>query len=260
MSRRLGQHFLKDPRILDRIVAAISPQPSDIVVEIGPGEGTLTARLSSCVGSVVAIEKDVTLARNLSARPDLSNVRVIEGDALKTDWQEMATEAADMFKVIGNVPYYISTPLIHQALSYRNAVVIVFLLQSEVGERICAAPGAKTYGGLSVGVQSFATAERLFRVPAGAFKPRPTVDSVVVRLTPRVAPLVGFDRRDAFRVFVTSLFGQRRKRMVRCLRNAQHLDAAAAEAALEAAGADPDARPETLSPEVLADLFNVVLR
>ena len=260
MSRRLGQHFLRDPRILDRIVTAISPDPSDVVVEIGPGEGALTARLAPRVKTVVAIEKDLELARRLSGRAEWPNLRVIECDALKTDWQDVATQSRGAFKIIGNIPYYISTPLIHQALSYRNATVVVFLLQSEVGERICAGPGVKAYGGISVGVQSFAGAERLFKVPAGAFTPRPAVDSVVVRLTPLAEPLVPFDRRDAFRSFVTSLFGQRRKRMVRCLRNAQKMDAPSAEAALREAEIDPDARLETLSPKALADLFAAVSR
>jgi 16S rRNA (adenine1518-N6/adenine1519-N6)-dimethyltransferase len=259
MARRLGQHFLTDPRILDRIVALIEPDAADLVVEIGPGRGSLTRRLAHRVRTVVAVERDKELAERLSEQR-IENVRVVYGDALKEDWQALAGPESARFKVIGNVPYYISTPLIHQALSYALVSCIVFLIQREVADRICAAPGNKDYGGLSVGVQAFSRPERAFRVAAGAFSPPPTVESTAVRLVRRADPLVPFDRREDFRRFVTATFSQRRKRIVRVLRNTTTLDASAALGVIGELGIDPDTRPEMLAPESLADLFVTIFR
>ena len=208
MSRRLGQHFLHDPSILDRIVDALDPQPSDVVVEIGPGRGSLTLRLAPRVGRLVSIEKDATLVRRLQDDPAFAAVHVLAGDALTVDWHDACGAAS--FKIAGNVPYYISTPLIHRALSYDRVPVIVFLVQREVADRIIAQPGSKTYGGLSVGVQTYAEVARLFTVAPGAFVPPPKVSSAVVRLTPREAPLLPRADRESFRRFVTAVFGQRR--------------------------------------------------
>ncbi len=269
MSRRLGQHFLRDPAILDRIVAALDPASDDAVIEIGPGEGSLTARLLPRVGAVVAIEKDRRLATALAAagRGETGNGKraplvVHCVDALKADWHALLRDAFPVSqfplppKVIGNIPYYITSPLIDKALTLPGARVIVFLVQREVADRVVAEPGTKAFGALSVGVQTAARAERLFTVKAGSFLPPPKVESAVLRLTPLERPLVAPARRPAFRRFTTQLFAQRRKQLVRSLRAVAGIDRDAALALLEGLGIPPAARPETVAPGDLVTLFS----
>jgi len=271
MPRRLGQHFLTDPRILDRIVDAAMPAPDDVVLEIGPGEGSLTRRLAPRVGWVVAIERDRRLAAALgsaggSGPPLPENVTVIAGDALTLDWNQAVRESVrapggpSAFKVIGNIPYYITSPLIERALEPPIPPVVVFLTQREVADRIAAGPGGRTYGALSVGVQAVARAERLFLVRAGAFRPPPAVDSAVLRLAPRTDPAVTDQERARFRTFVVGLFAQRRKQIARGLRESVGLSSAQALAACASVGVDPAARPETLAVETFAALFRHTAR
>jgi 16S rRNA (adenine1518-N6/adenine1519-N6)-dimethyltransferase len=293
VSRRLGQHFLSDPAILDRIVAAILPTPNDVVLEIGPGEGSLTRRLAPRVARVVAIERDRRLAVALrtpsddpTGTPLPGNVTIVEGDALTLDWRRVVgTQPAERdtpsqpsppaahgprptahgqpptsFKVIGNIPYYITSPLLERALQAPIPPVVVFLVQREVADRVVARPGGRAYGALSVGVQSVAHAERLFVVRAGAFRPPPKVDSAVLRLTPRPDPVVIEPERAGFRAFVVGLFAQRRKQIARGLRESLGLSRDEAAAACEAADIDPTVRAETLPVETFAALFRRVTR
>jgi 16S rRNA (adenine1518-N6/adenine1519-N6)-dimethyltransferase len=271
--RRLGQHFLRDPAILDRIVEALSPTTDDVVLEIGPGDGTLTRRLASRVGHVVTIEKDAALVRRLREGPPSlpANVTVVEGDALRLDWHDTVLTSAighrpsaighrPAFKIIGNIPYYITSPLIDLALRPPPPAVVVFLVQREVADRVTAVPGSKTFGALSVGVQAVARAERVFIVRAGAFVPPPRVDSAVLRLTPRSDALVTDAERGPFRTFVVALFGQRRKQIGRSLRDVAGLTAEGAAATCREVGVDPGVRPESLAPERLAALFRACPR
>lgn len=269
MPRRLGQHFLRDAAILDRIVQALEPEPEDVVLEIGPGEGTLTRRLAPRVGHVVAIERDARLAERLRGAgsgerypPLPANVSVIAGDARSLDWHRAVPLPAPRspFKVIGNIPYYITSPLLEKALTPPLPAVVVFLVQQEVADRVVALPGSKTYGALSVGIQAVARAERLFTVRAGAFVPAPKVDSAVLRLRPRPDPCVGEDERAGFRAFVVGLFGQRRKQLGRSLRDIAGLAGSEVVAACQTAGVAPAARPETLSVAEMADLFRAATR
>jgi 16S rRNA (adenine1518-N6/adenine1519-N6)-dimethyltransferase len=263
---RLGQHFLRDPAILDRIVDALDPHPDDVVLEIGPGEGTLTRRLAPRVRRVVAIEKDRPLVEKLRGAgsgewyaPLPGNVTVLEADALDLHWHRSAQRTAhSALKIIGNIPYQITSPLIEKALEPPLPAVIVFLVQKEVAERVTAAPGSRTYGALSVGVQAVAKAERLFTVKAGAFSPPPEVDSAVLRLTPLSEPLLNEAERPGFRVFVVGLFGQRRKQLGRSLRDVARLDREAAARAIEASGLDPGARVETVPPAALVGLYRAL--
>ena len=203
--RRLGQHFLSDPRILQRIADALEPTAAVTVLEIGPGPGGLTAALAARAGRVVAIEKDPDLVPRLRARfPD---VTVVEGDALELDWHALGGPGA---LVTGNIPYNITSPLIDKALLPPRPPRIVFLVQKEVADRVTASAGESAYGALSVGVQAVARAERLFVVPAGAFHPRPKVDSAVLRLTPFHPPLVTDADLPRFRRMTVGLFGFRR--------------------------------------------------
>lgn len=229
--RRLGQHFLDDAGILNRIVDALDPVPGETVLEIGPGKGSLTAALLARGLKVVAIEKD----RELAAALARDNLEVVVGDALRLDWPRVP-------KIVGNIPYYITSPLIDKALTPPLPERVVFLVQAEVADRLAAEPGGKIYGALSVGVQAVCRVEKLFTVAPGSFKPAPKVRSAVVRLTPRAEPLVKQEEIRAFRTFVTACFSQRRKQ----LKNAVP---GLSSAQLEQLGIDPTLRPERLTPQ-----------
>ena len=252
--RRLGQHFLTDPRILGRIADALQAGPTDTVLEIGPGPGGLTAALADRAGRLVAIEKDADLVPALRER--FPAAEIVQGDALKLDWQELAGPKA---LVTGNIPYNITSPLLDKALEPPRPARIVFLVQKEVADRIAAPPGGSEYGALTVGVRAVAHAERLFTVPAGAFQPRPKVDSAVLRLTPLAQPLVRDEDRVVFRRLVVGLFGFRRKQLQRGLRELTGWDADRALSALGQAGLDPVARPETVAPAGYVTLLGALV-
>lgn len=246
-NKRLGQHFLADPAILGRIADALEPAAGEVVIEIGPGRGSLTEILLARGMTVIAIEKDRRLVRGLGARGlGLGELHVVEGDALRLDWHALLPNPqppgpSPAFKIIGNIPYNITSPLIAKALTPPLPACIVFLVQDEVASRIAAAPGRKAYGALSVGVQAVCRVEKLFTVAPGAFRPPPKVRSALLRLTPLDQPLVSAEDIAPFRAFVTACFSRRRKQ----LRNAVP---GATRAALLALGFDPAARPETLAP------------
>ena len=253
--KRFGQHFLTDPNILGRIADAALLEPGDTVIEIGPGPGTLTDALRARAAHVIAIEVDRDLVAKLEARyAGDASVSVVLGDVLETPPGSLGGGAPGGYVVVGNVPYYITTPIIFQALEAPRPKRAVFLVQREVAERIVAPPGGKTYGSLSVNVRAFARAELLFGVKAGAFQPAPSVESAVVRLTPLDTPLVPPDLESSFRGFVQDVFGLRRKQMRRVMRTLTGLSPGEVDALLARAGVDPAARPETLPVERFADL------
>jgi 16S rRNA (adenine1518-N6/adenine1519-N6)-dimethyltransferase len=235
--RRLGQHFLSDPRILGRIADALDPVPGETVLEIGPGQGTLTEVLLQRGLTVIAIEKDRQLAGAL-AREHLT---VIVGDALRLEWPRVA-------KVVGNIPYYITSPLIDRALTPPLPERVVFLIQEEVADRIAAQPGSKTYGALSVGVQAVARVEKVFTVAPGAFRPPPRVRSALIRLTPLVEPLVTADEIPRLRTFVTACFSKRRKQLKNAVPGLN-------EAELRSLGFDAAVRAERLPPHAFIRLM-----
>jgi 16S rRNA (adenine1518-N6/adenine1519-N6)-dimethyltransferase len=232
-NKRLGQHFLTDPAIIARIADALDITPGESVLEIGPGQGVLTRELLTRGLRVTAIEKDRAMAAALEPH---ENLTVVAGDALDLDWHGYGA-----VKVIGNIPYYITSPLIDKALAPPIPERVVFLVQDEVADRIAAKPGGKIYGALSVGVQAVARVEKLFTIAPGAFRPPPKVRSALIRLTPLAEPLVAPDEVAALRTFVVACFSKRRKQ----LRNAVP---GATREALIALGFDPAARPETLAP------------
>ena len=254
--KSLGQHFLSDPRILVRIVDALAPGPEETVVEIGPGRGAMTDLLRERAREVIAIEYDRKLAAILRDRYSNSNVRIVEADVLDT---ALGALTDGPYALIGNVPYYITTPILFHALRPPRATRAVYLVQREVADRMQAGPGTKEYGALTVNLQSLATVDVLFRVPAGAFQPPPKVDSTVVRVTPRSRPLVEEREEQGFRELVQAVFSMRRKQMRRVLREIAKRSVEDAETLLRRAEIEADARPETLRPEQFAALYRVVM-
>jgi 16S rRNA (adenine1518-N6/adenine1519-N6)-dimethyltransferase len=203
---------------------------------------------------VIAVEIDRMLAEMLTERyANDERVRIVQRDALETSFGELAD--GKPFALAGNVPYYITTPLIFHSLEAPRPSRSVFLVQREVAERMAATPGGKEYGALSVNVQALATVEMLFRVPPGAFHPPPKVDSAVVRLVPRADSIVPAELERRFSSFVQEVFALRRKQMRRVLRTVARLDVESAERVLSEVGIDPEARPETLAPETFARLL-----
>ena len=254
--KRFGQHFLIDSDVLEAIADALNPLSGDVVVEIGSGRGALTDVLvRQAHGSqlVLAIEIDRALAAILIKRfQAIPNVRVIEGDILEMD---VASLAGAPFVVAGNVPYYITTPILFRVLRPPFPRRAVFLLQREVADRIVASPGSKTYGALSVTIQAISDAVIVCNVPAAAFKPPPKVESAVVRITPRATGLIEPHEVEDFRVFVQGSFGMRRKQMINVLSAVGRQASADAARVLESLGIDPKARPETLTPEQFVALM-----
>ena len=254
--KKYGQHFLSDPRILEGIVDALAPTVADTVVEIGPGRGSLTDILVERSGRLIAVEIDRALTEDLQRKyKDRANVEIVQGDVLETDLHALAGQD---FLLIGNVPYYITTPIVFKALDAPIPRRSVFLVQREVAERMAAKEDTESYGALSVNVAAVANTELVMSVPASAFKPPPKVESAVIRLTPRAAPLVGPDSLVGFRVFVQAAFGQRRKQMQRALRTIRGMSSIEAGAVLERAGIDPASRPEVISPERFAALYQLL--
>lgn len=255
--RRFGQHFLTNPRILDRIAAALDPAPGDAVLEIGPGKGTLTGALLRRGARVTAIEVDRDLGRDLRAR--VPALRLVEGDALKLDWIALMADQGPAWLLTGNVPYNITSPLLEKALTPPRPGRIVFLVQREVADRVTSRHATAAYGALTIGVQSVARAERLFTVPRGAFHPAPRVDSAVIRLVPLATPLVADGDVAAFRRFVTSLFGFRRKQIGRGLRELTAWSPERVAGVLRAMDIAPVVRPETLAPATFVGLHRAMI-
>ena len=254
--KRFGQHFLRDRQVLARIVDALELTGRETVLEVGPGRGALTELLLERAGRVVAVEIDRALAALLRERWGADpRFTLVEQDVLQVS---LASVAGDDFVLAGNVPYYITTPILFHALERPRARRAVYLVQREVAERVVAPPGSKAYGALSVNVQAVASAELLFRVPAGAFVPPPKVESAVIRVRPSETPVVAPAEERGFRTLVQELFGLRRKQLRRAVRTAARIDVESAERAIAAAGLDAEARPETLSPDEFAALYRTL--
>lgn len=239
--KRLGQHFLRDQSLVQRIVDVFAPHPQDLVVEIGPGEGVLTRELATRVDTLHVIELDSDLCRQLAQDPCLSHVHVHHADALHFPLCDLI-EPGRRLRLIGNLPYNISTPLLFRLFDLRQCLQdMLFMFQREVVVRMLAPPGGKEYGRLSVMSQLFCQARHVLEAPPSAFWPAPRVHSAVVHLTPRdTLPLPGAQVQ-LFEEVVRNAFGQRRKTLRNSLRNV--LD----EASLQRIGIDPVRRAETLS-------------
>ena len=248
--KRFAQHFLTDPGVVDEIVRSIRPSGNDIVVEIGPGLAAITAPLLADAGSMHAIELDRDLAAQLRQRfQDEPKLTIHEADALRFDYSTLG----EGLRVVGNLPYNISTPLLFHLLDYRAHIADMhFMLQKEVVARMAAPPGSKAYGRLGIMLGCYFDIEALFDVDRQAFDPPPDVTSAIVRLTP--LPEGTYDVQDAAKLsrLVATAFSQRRKTVRNALRKV------ADEALLESVGIDPSLRPEAIAIAEYVRLANTL--
>ena len=253
--KRFGQNFLHDIGVISRIVRSIAPKPGQRLVEIGPGQGAITRELLGAVGRMDAVELDRDLIEPLTKLcAPLGELRIYSSDALKFDFCELA-DAESPLRVVGNLPYNISTPILFHLLDQAQCIEDMhFMLQREVVARMAAEPGGKTYGRLSVMLQARCEVIPLFDIGPGSFTPAPKVDSAFVRLVPHRSARYQIDDYPLFQQLVTAAFSQRRKTLRNALRNLM------SEAEISAAGQTPGARAEQLSVAAFATLANAARR
>jgi len=255
-SRRhaLGQHVLASPAVLRKIVGVIDSKPDDVLVEVGAGRGVLTAALAETAGRVIAVEKDERLISAL--KQDMpANVEVVHADILSVDFRELRRQAGVLaLRIVGNIPYSISTPLLFRVLDDRELFSdCVFLLQKEVAERVTAGPGSKSYAPLGILLQNEFEARVAFRVAPGSFSPPPKVQSALLTLRRRPVPLHPGAAEEPFRAFLRAAFAERRKMLWNNL--AHGSTPTALTAAYDTLGISRKARAEELSAGVLFALF-----
>ena len=257
--RALGQNFLIDPNVQRKIVAALGAGPGDEVLEIGPGVGALTRHLAGRVRRLVLVELDNALAARL--REEFAgdpSVEVVNEDVLDVPLERITADPGRL-KVIGNIPYNITTPILFGLLERRpRPAAIVLMVQREVADRILEPAGSKTYGALAVGVQAVADVSRVMNVSRDAFRPIPDVMSSVVRIVPHAPPRLSPEEETALRELTRAAFQQRRKQFQRILRDAYHLSVDDVAHVGRAAGMDLVQRPETFSPQKFIDLARVL--
>ena len=251
--RALGQHFLRDAGIVRAIAGLLAPTASDLVVEIGPGEGALTDELARRSGRLIALEVDTALLERLRRR--LPHVEVLQADARTWDYGALVRPPGGRVLVVGNLPYSVSKPIVAALLEARAAIdAMALMLQREVAERLAAPPGGKVYGALSVLTQAVCDVDLALRVPPGAFRPPPKVESAVVRLVPRAEPRVPPALEPRFREVVKAAFSSRRKTLANALAGGLGMPLGAAREAATRSAIDPGRRAETLTIEEFAGL------
>ncbi len=266
LSKSLGQNFITDKSVIEKIVDGCGAGPEDLVIEIGPGIGVLTAEAAETAMRVVAVEIDKKLIPILSETlEEYDNIRIINQDILKTDINDIINEerAGGRFtggvKIIGNLPYYITTPIIMSLLE--NGVCadsITIMMQKEVADRIKASPGGRIYGALSVAVQYYCTVSQIASVPKEVFVPRPKVDSAVLKLSIRRERPVELTDEKTFFACIKHGFGQRRKTLLNSLTGVNGLSKEEIKSVLSEAGIEPSRRAETLDIEEFAAIANSV--
>ncbi len=246
--KRFGQNFLHDGNVINRIIDSISPKSTDTIFEIGPGHGALTAMLDQATNDLTVVEIDRDLAQNISYL--YPQINLVISDILKYDFN--AWQPSQPARVVGNLPYNISTPLLFKLFTTLKKISDMhFMLQLEVVDRLAAAPGSSDYGRLSVMSQYHCDIEKLFEVPATAFIPAPKVTSAIVRLEPKKNPVKATNEK-LFGEIVTAAFGQRRKTIRNSLKPYMSSDL------LEKADIDPGIRPEKVSLEQFINAANLV--
>jgi 16S rRNA (adenine1518-N6/adenine1519-N6)-dimethyltransferase len=259
--KSLGQNFLVDPNLQRKIVRAVGAGPRDEVLEIGPGRGALTRHLVGSVGHLVLVELDDELAGSLQAEFGArQDVDVIRGDVLEVPWRDRVHDPGRL-RVVGNIPYSITTPILFALLERPRPQEIVLMVQEEVAARLVAGPGTGEYGALTVGVQAVAGVERLFRVGRAAFRPVPRVDSAVVRIRPYRPEPLGPEEEVSLRRLVRAAFQWRRKQLSRILRDHPDLrfGVETSGRAAQDLGIDLESRPERLPPAMFVALARRLL-
>ena len=261
-TKSLGQNFLIDDNIVDKIVAGAGIGSSDKIIEVGPGIGTLTREMASRAEALMAVEIDKNLIPILTdTLGDYENVKIVNEDIIKADIRGLIDEnlSGGPVKLVANLPYYITTPIIMRFLEEDiNVTDIVVMVQKEVAERMNAQPGGKDFGALSVAVQFYCDTEIVAKVPRHLFVPQPNVDSIVIALRVRPERKYRVDSEDLFFKVVKAAFGQRRKTLLNSIASMGNLSKDMVKEALEEAGIDPKRRGETLSLDEFAILSNVI--
>ncbi len=251
--KRFGQNFLHDKMIIQRIVNNINPRQGDHIIEIGPGEGALTELVLDKIGTMDVVELDRDLIPLLKIRfVTQDGLKIHQADALKFDFSSLQQDK-EKLRIIGNLPYNISTPLLFHLFEYSHCIQDMhFMLQKEVVDRIVAKPGDSAYGRLSVMLHYYCYAEYVFTVKPGAFRPAPKVDSAIVRLVPHDKPPVDINNFDEFSKLVNFSFTQRRKTLRNILKGKLDVEQ------IEALGIEPTIRPERLSLEDFTNISNAI--
>lgn len=261
-TKSLGQNFLIDDNIVDKIVAGAGIGPGDKIIEVGPGIGTLTREMASRAEALMAVEIDKNLIPILAdTLGDYDNVKIVNEDIIKADIRGLIDEnlGGGPVKLVANLPYYITTPIIMRFLEENiNVTDIVVMVQKEVAERMNAQPGGKDFGALSVAVQYYCDTEIVAKVPRHLFVPQPNVDSIVIALRVRSERKYKVDDEDLYFKVVKAAFGQRRKTLLNSISSMGNLSKDQVKEALEEAGIDPKRRGETLSLDEFAILSNVI--
>ena len=267
LSKSLGQNFITDRNVLEQIIEGADIGPEDLVIEIGPGIGVLTAEAAERAARVVAVEIDEKLIPILKETlGGFDNVRILNRDILKTDLKEIIREEAEGgtftgdVRIIGNLPYYITTPIIMKLLEEAvPAASITIMMQKEVADRIRSGPGTKSYGAISVGVQYYCDVNKVASVPRDVFIPQPKVDSTVLNLVPLKEKRIQAADEKVFFSCVKAAFAQRRKPLLNSLSSAGGMEKDTVRRILENAGIDPGRRAETLTMEEFGRLADEVV-
>lgn len=258
--KRLGQHFLIDRNIIEKVIRVAGVERDDVVLEVGPGLGEMTYRLAQRAKGVIAVEIDSRLVEILRQKMSaITNVEIVEEDILKTDFEVLAYRVKSPLKVVANLPYQISTPLLFRLIELRRLFSdLTLMLQREVVERITAPPGEKAYGALSVLIQSVSHPSLQFVVKPSAFFPPPKVESAVVQIVWKEKPSIEEKEEEWFKKVVRASFGYRRKTLLNALKLSRLVPLETIELKMDAIGIDPQRRPETLSLEEFVRLAKVL--
>ncbi|MCX8011952.1 MAG: 16S rRNA (adenine(1518)-N(6)/adenine(1519)-N(6))-dimethyltransferase RsmA [Desulfobacterota bacterium] len=257
--KNLGQHFIIHEQLFDKIIENSNLASDDVVVEIGAGLGGLTTRLAKKVKVVFAIEKDGNLVNLLKSKIIKNeNIKIIHQDALLFDYQQVAKETGKSLKIIGNLPFFIASPITFKLLRKRDFIeCMVFMYQKEVAERILATPGGKDYGFLTVVANFYADLKPIISVAKEAFFPQPKVDSKVIKFQLLPSPRLAVENENFFLTVVKTLFSQRRKKLRNAIRPL--LGIRSVESFFHQVAIDPNQRPEMLAVEKFVALSNCLL-
>lgn len=254
--KALGQHFLVKRNILKKIINVIDPQPEDLIIEIGAGKGALTFPLAKKGPRVIAIERDHSLVPFLKNQ-DFPNLTILECDVLQVNFKDLVQKKKA--KIVGNLPYAISSPLLFKVLKDKDLFsACTFLLQKEVAQRLCAYPGTKKYAPLSILFQNYFVTRLHFHVPSSSFRPSPKVESTLVSLKRRLHPCHSLTDQERFHQFLKGTFRSRRKKLLNNLKNL-HIPESDIRKALNICGIDEGLRPEQVSLSQFVALFESLL-